>query len=90
VVHVASLRVTYIHSQHLSIGLSYTYGPQLDQTTDPERLLSLNSQIFGAFADWLITHHFGLQPAVDVEWRRPENGVALYIFSLQLAAYLRW
>lgn len=89
-VHVASLRLTYIDSPHLSLGVSYTYGPQLDQTQDPERLLSLRSHIFGAFADWLIQHDFGVRGSVDVEWRRPENTPALFIFSTEVAAYHRW
>lgn len=89
-VHVVSLRVSWRHSPHFMIGGHYTWGPQLDQTEDPEKLLSLNSHLFGFFADWLITHEWGLQPSVDFEWRRQEDTLAMWIVSVQLAAYHRW
>jgi tetratricopeptide (TPR) repeat protein len=74
----------------LRLMLSYTYGPQFDQTPGSYAFLSLESHIFGLSADWLIQRGWGLLPAVGFERRLAPSGTVALIYSAELSSYLRW
>jgi YaiO family outer membrane protein len=74
----------------LRLMLSYTYGPQFDQTPGSYAFLSLKSHVIGLSADWLIHRSWGLLPALGFEHRLAPNGTVALIYSAELSSYLRW
>jgi tetratricopeptide (TPR) repeat protein len=73
------------------IGMSYTYGPQLDQAPTQYTFLHIKSHVFNAYADWLVSRYWGISPLLGFEWRHAQNGapVAL-IYTAEVASYIRW
>jgi tetratricopeptide (TPR) repeat protein len=91
VVNAVSGRVAWRVMTPWVLGVSYTYGPQLDQAPARYEFLHIKSHVFALFADWLVARSWGLSPMLSFEWRRSSNTapVAL-IYSAEVAAYVRW
>lgn len=90
-VHSAGLRGFWRLSPTLELGAEFTYGAQLDRSAAAYQLVTLRSEIFGVFADWLVLPNLGLRPYYRFELRdRPSAGDSIPIHSVELAAYYRW
>jgi tetratricopeptide (TPR) repeat protein len=89
-VHSIGPRVVVRVWPKLTLGLGYTYGPQLDQVPATYAFLRLTSHIVHVLADWLITRELGIQPLIAFERRESENHAVAFVFSAELAAYLRY
>jgi YaiO family outer membrane protein len=74
----------------LTIGASYTYGPQLDQAPLKYQLFLTTSHIVSVFADWLVRRNWGVQPILGFEHRHADNGAVVLIYSAEAASYFRW
>lgn len=89
-IHAVSMAAIWQILPRLSAGVSYTYGPQLDQTPSNYELFTLISHVFGVFADWLVQREWGVSPGLGFERRESENGAVALAFSGELALYIRW
>jgi tetratricopeptide (TPR) repeat protein len=91
VVNAVSGRVTWRVLTPWFLGMSYTYGPQLDQAPTQYTFLHIQSHVFNVYADWLVSRRWGVSPLLGFEWRRAQGGapVAL-IYSGEVASYVRW
>jgi hypothetical protein len=89
-VHAVSLRISWNPLRETMLGASYTYGPELDRNPFSYQLLGSSSHTIAVFADQLVQPGFGLAPSLSLERRRPQDALAISIFSAELAAYLRW
>jgi tetratricopeptide (TPR) repeat protein len=90
-VHAVGARAMWRILTPWTLGLSYTYGPQLDTSPARYEFLRLTSHVFGLFGDWLVQRDWGISPMIGFERRSSTNGspVAL-IYSAELATYIRW
>lgn len=70
------------------LGLSYTYGAQLDQAALSD-IISFRSHVLSVFGEYRPSGRWGLQPLFSVE-RRAIRDRALWIGSVELGAYVRW
>jgi tetratricopeptide (TPR) repeat protein len=89
-VNAISGRVAWRVSAPWVLGMSYTYGPQLDQAPREYTFLHIKSHVVAVFADWLVARSWGLSPLLSFEWRRSANGAPAQIYSAEVAAYVRW
>jgi hypothetical protein len=90
-VHAVGARAMWRILTPWTLGISYTYGPQLDQAPARYEFLRLTSHVFSVFADWLVQREWGISPMIGLERRSSSNGspVAL-IYSAEVASYIRW
>ena len=72
----------------LRLGLSYTYGAQLDQVGVSD-IISMHSHVLAVFADYRLNHAWGIQPFLSGE-RRVQSERSLWIVSFELGSYVRW
>jgi tetratricopeptide (TPR) repeat protein len=70
------------------LGLSYTYGAQLDQAALSD-IISFRSHVLSLFSEYRPRGRWGLQPLLSVE-RRAIRERVVWIGSLELGAYVRW
>jgi tetratricopeptide (TPR) repeat protein len=89
-VHSIGPRVIVRAWPRLTLGLGYTYGPQLDQVPATYAFLRLTSHIVHGLADWLVTRELGIQPLIAFERRESETHAVAFVFSAELAVYLRY
>jgi tetratricopeptide (TPR) repeat protein len=73
------------------LGISYTYGRQLDQSPANYEFLRFNSHVLGAFADWTVARDWGVSPSLGFERRKASSsGAVVLIYSAEMASYIRW
>ena len=72
----------------LRVGLSYTYGLQLDQASLSD-IIDMRSHLAAVFAEYRVNRTWGLQPFLSLE-RRAIHDRAIWIASVELGAYVRW
>jgi tetratricopeptide (TPR) repeat protein len=89
-IHAVSVAGIWQILPRVSAGVSYTYGPQLDQTPTNSEFFTLTSHVFGVFADWLVQREWGISPGLSFERRESENGAVALAYSGELALYIRW
>jgi tetratricopeptide (TPR) repeat protein len=79
------------HAQsRLDLGLTFTYGAELDSNPTLVQLLQYQSAVVSAYADRLINRHGGLRLTLGIDRRKAPNDVVIWIPAAELSAYLRW
>jgi tetratricopeptide (TPR) repeat protein len=73
-----------------TFGASYTWGPELDQSTTGLDLLRTKAHHVTFFADLRWDYSLGFQPLFAIEWRQVEERDWITILSAELAAYVRF
>lgn len=79
---VAQLRADF------RLGLSYTYGAQLDQAALSD-IISFHSHVAAIFGEYRASNTWGLQPFASLEHRELTYG-GIWVASLELGLYVRW
>jgi hypothetical protein len=83
------VRALRLLTENLRLGVSYTFGPQLDRGALTFDFARTTSHVFALYADYRPLRSWGLQPYVGFEHRSTKAGGVL-VYSVEVAAYMRW
>jgi hypothetical protein len=73
----------------VTVAVSYTYGPQLDQAADSP-IINLDSHVMAIAGDWRLHRSLGVAAGFGFEHRTSAAGMVTPIASGEIASYLRW
>lgn len=73
----------------LGVGISGTYGVELDQTTLLQ-LLGYTAYTGTGYADWLLRRYLGVRPTLGLTGRKAPDGTVIGILSVEVSTYVRW
>lgn len=86
----AGFHLAWASTPKLGLGAWYTYGAELDRNPALFQLLSLRTHVLGAYGDFLLARDYGLRPSLGIARREAPNGIAIWIPTAEVGAYLRW
>jgi tetratricopeptide (TPR) repeat protein len=82
--------VSWHAANRLDLGVTYTYGNELDQNPTVVQLLSSHGHAVAAYGDWLLGRHGGIRVTLGLDRRELSGGPVLWIPSAEVGGYVRW